>query len=67
MNHQWQQPIRPMVYQMLHQPKLPAGVDYNPIWAPVLFIRPTNDGWEIMGEPGCVWGPNHVTLRVVGQ
>lgn len=60
MNHQWQQPIRPIEYQLL-------STERKDRWAPVLFIRPTNHGWEIMGEPGCVWGPDSVTLRVVGQ
>lgn len=59
MNHAWQQPIRAMEYQML-------STEHKERWSPVLFIRPTNHGWEIMGEPGCVWGPDSVTLRVVG-
>ena len=60
MTEPWQQPVRPMVYQLL-------GTEVKARWAPVLFIRPTSRGWEIMGEPGCVWGPNDVTLRLVGQ
>lgn len=59
MNHAWQQPIRAMEYQLLN-------TDLKHVWAPVLFIRPTNHGWQIMGEPGLVWGPDSVTLRVVG-
>lgn len=56
MNHSWQQPIRPLQYQLL-------STEYKDRWSWVLFIRPTNDSWQIMGEAGCVWGPDSVMLR----
>lgn len=56
MNHPWQQPIRPLQYQLL-------STEHKDRWSWVLFIRPTNDNWQIMGEAGCVWGPDSVTLR----
>ena len=58
MNLPWQQPIRPLQYQLLN-------TEHPDRWSWVLFIRPTNESWQIMGEPGMIWGPDSVTLRVV--
>ena len=58
MNLPWQQPIRPLQYQLLN-------TEHPDRWSWVLFIRPTNESWQIMGGPGVVWGPDSVTLRVV--
>jgi hypothetical protein len=34
------------------------------LWRPVIFIRPTEYGWEIMGPNGCVWGDRSAMLRM---
>lgn len=60
MNHPWQQPIRPIRYQLM-------TTEHRDRWSPVLFIRPTDTGWEILGEPGVVWDQSAVRLQLVTE
>ena len=57
----WQQPIRPLEYKF-------QSDDYPTGWSPwmiVLFIRPTDNGWEIMGPSGVRWTEENAILRDV--
>ena len=55
MNHQWQQPIRPLEVQ-------PNNTD---LWIMVLFIRPRNytGGWDVMSAGGHVYGEKDALIR----
>jgi len=63
MNHPWQQPIRPLEYAILNNEPMPDGVTYTPFWHRVMFIRPTDDGLQIIGEHGAIWDARAITLR----
>lgn len=61
MNLPWQQPIRPLEYRFRCD-------DFASGWSPwliVLFIRPTDNGWEIMGPNGVRWTEKDAILRDV--
>ena len=58
-NKTWQQPFRPMDYRHVMED---GGWSE---WRPVIFIRPTEYGWEIMGPHGCVWGDRSAMLRMM--
>lgn len=59
MKHSWQQPIRPLEYCYRNDDS-PAG--WSP-YHPVLFIRPTESGFEIMGISGSCWPSEGVLIR----
>ena len=66
MNHPWQQPIRPLDYiprSEIPTEVLPDGVTWTPVWAPVLFIRPRDAGWEIISVYGTRWTDVTAMLR----
>ena len=70
MNHPWQQPIRPLEYIVRSEiptGELPDGVTWRPIWSPVLFIRPREYGWEIIGHHGTRWTDETAMLREVAR
>lgn len=70
MNHPWQQPIRPLEYIVRSEiptGELPDGVTWRPLWTPVLFIRPREYGWEIMGQHGTRWTDETAMLREVAR
>lgn len=70
MNHPWQQPIRPLEYIVRSEiptGELPDGVTWRPIWSPVLFIRPREYGWEIIGQHGTRWTDETAMLREVAR
>lgn len=50
MNHDWQQPIRPLEFRFQHEDGSWSE------WLPVLFVRPrtVNGGWEIMSFHGVI-------------
>ena len=57
MNHQWQQPIRPLEIQ-------PNVGGPGSGWFPVLFIRPTTDGgWEVITTGGATWNDGNSMIR----
>lgn len=60
MNHPWQQPIRPLEYFILS-----AGptIDGEPVWYNVMFIRPTDNGFEIIGENGARWNVEDILIK----
>ena len=56
MNHQWQQPIKPLEVHPL--------VNDDGIWYPVLFIRPgTDGGWQAISYSGILWETGTALLR----
>ena len=57
MNHQWQQPIRPLEVQWED--------DWDEEWIPVVFIRPDDvSGWEVICIGGTTYHGENATLRV---
>lgn len=62
MNHPWQQPIRPLEYWILPVNRTDPG---NPFWFDVMFIRPTDDGFEVIGENGARWDARAIMIREV--
>lgn len=54
MNHPWQQPIRPLEVQ-------PNGV--RDLWVIVLFIRPTQCGWEVISAGGHLYDQEDALIR----
>lgn len=65
MNHPWQQPIRPLEYLVREAPPGTELRDYH--WVPVLFIRPCEYGWEIIGIYGTRWTDRTAMIREVAQ
>lgn len=61
MNHPWQQPIRPLEYRLLE------STSKHDFWYRVMFIRPTDDGYEVIGEHGPKWDARAITIREVAQ
>ena len=55
MNHPWQQPIRPLEVHPL--------INDDGMWYPVLFIRSTESGYEVMGISGSCWPSEAVLIR----
>ena len=56
MNHQWQQPIRPLE---VHPNNNETGM-----WYPVLFIRPGTDrGWQVITHSGVLWESSDALIR----
>lgn len=67
MNHPWQQPIRPMEYTILNSEPVPEGLQFTPLWIRVIFIRVTDDGFEVMGENGTRWNIADIVIREVAR
>lgn len=70
MNHPWQQPIRPLEYAIRKEVVVPddsGEYDYRPAWSAVLFVRPREGGWEIMGFWGTRWTDETAMLREVAR
>jgi len=67
MNHPWQQPIRPLEYAIINTEPIPAGFTYTPFWYTVIFIRPTDDGYQIIGQHGAIWDARAIVLREVAR
>ena len=65
MNHPWQQPIRPLEYAVRNDGLTSEGVTDTPFWYFVVFIRPTDDGYQIIGQHGAIWDARAITLRTV--
>ena len=59
MNHPWQQPIRPLEYRLLE------SQSKQQFWYRVLFMRPTDDGYEVIGQHGRRWDSTEIMLRTV--
>lgn len=57
MNHPWQQPVRSLEFKY----KRHDG-DWAE-WAPVLFVRPCNHGWEILSLNGVIHNSDRALLR----
>ena len=56
MNHQWQQPIRPL--------EVHWEDDWDEEWIPVVFIRPDDvSGWQVISFNGILWETDRATLR----
>lgn len=59
MTAQWEQPIRPLEYKY-QSDDLATG--WSP-WLLVVFIRPTHNGYEIMGPNGVVWESSSIFIQ----
>jgi hypothetical protein len=59
MNHPWQQPVRPMEYLIIR------SEEPTRFWYRVIFIRVTDDGFEVMGENGTRWNVPDILIRDV--
>lgn len=57
MSHPWQQPVRSLEFKY----KRHDG-DWAE-WAPVLFVRPSNHGWEILSLNGVIHNSDRALLR----
>lgn len=67
MNHPWQQPSAPLEYSIINTTAPPEGVTYTPFWYRVIFIRPTDDGFEIIGQHGARWDARAIMIREVNR
>lgn len=61
MNHLWQQPSAPLEYSIIKS-EAPTT-----LWYRVIFIRPTDDGFQIIGENGTRWNVEDILIREVGR
>ena len=56
MNHNWQQPIKPLEVHPL--------ANEDGMWYPVLFIRPGTDRcWQAISFSGILWESSDALLR----
>lgn len=63
--HQWQQPITPLEYSVPNPSSPESGpLTYHPFWYRVIFIRPTDDGYQVMGQHGAIWDARAIVVRV---
>lgn len=60
MTHEWTQPRYRLEYRYRKQDGSRSE------WLPVLFIRPLDRGYEVMGLSGTVWSDVDVETRPVG-
>jgi hypothetical protein len=65
MIHPWQQPIRPMEYSILNAEPIHDDATFTPFWYDVIFIRVTDDGFEVIGENGARWDCRAIIVREV--
>ena len=57
MTYNWQQPLRRLEFK--YQREDSTWTD----WAPVLFVRATSDGWEVMSINGVIHTRRNALLR----
>lgn len=60
----WQQPITPLEYSIPNpNTKAEEGANHT-FWYRVIFIRPTANGYQIIGQHGAIWDARAVVVRV---
>lgn len=61
MNHPWQQPSAPLEYAIIN------SESPTTFWYRVIFIRPTEDGFQVIGENGTRWNVQDILIRGVAR